>query len=207
RVSASAVRGTATSSTITPPLPVGNAAAAACSIAGYANRRAASSASASVGSVATYSSVAPALRHCSSITARSAAACGPVSAAASSSAAASVRSPIGRYASIAARWVRSTSSNRLGVQPAALIAATAAPAAAVVSNTATRVRELAAAGRSASVISVITPRVPSEPTNSRVRSYPATPLAVRRPVRSTEPSANTTSSPSTYSLVTPYLTQ
>ena len=53
----------------------------------------------------------------------------------------------------------------------------------------------------------MTPRVPSEPTISRVRSYPATPLTVRRPVRSTSPEASTTSSPSTESVVTPYFTQ
>lgn len=94
-----------------------------------------------------------------------------------------------------------------GERPWAAIRATASPAAPVEPKTATRVSDAAGAGRSATVTSVITPRVPSEPTKSRVRSYPATPLAVRRPVRSTSPEASTTSSPSTYSVVTPYLTQ
>ena len=94
----------------------------------------------------------------------------PVSTAASSRACASVRSPIGWYASIARRWVWSSSSSRLGVSPRAAISATAAPAAAVEGKTATRVSDSAGAGRSATVTSVITPRVPSEPTKSRVRS-------------------------------------
>src|SRR5438874_378215 len=99
------------------------------------------------------------------------------------------------------------SSSRLGRQPAAVIASTADPAAATVWNTATIVSDGSGAGRSLTVIFVITPSVPSEPTNRPVRSYPATPLAVRRPQVSTSPSASTTSSPSTYSRVTPYLTQ
>ena len=97
----------------------------------------------------------------------------PVSTAASSSAARRRwRRPIGRYASIARRCTRSSSSSRLGRRaPAATIAVTAAPAAAVVGKTATRVSDSARrAGRSATVISVMMPSVPSEPTKSRVRS-------------------------------------
>ena len=93
------------------------------------------------------------------------------------------------------------------MSPRPAIPATAVPAAAVEPKTATMVSDSSGTGRSATVTSVITPRVPSAPTKSRVRSYPATPLAVRRPVRSTSPEASTTSSPRTYSVVTPYLTQ
>jgi hypothetical protein len=57
------------------------------------------------------------------------------------------------------------------------------------------------------VIPTITPRVPSEPVISAVRSYPATPLKVRWPVETRVPSASTTSRASTESRVTPYLAQ
>ncbi len=77
------------------------------------------------------------------------------------------------------------------------MAATVAPASRAEAKSAAPVRGRPAAGRSASVASVMIPSVPSLPTNSRVRSYPATPLTVRRPVRSTSPEASTTSSPST----------
>ena len=56
------------------------------------------------------------------------------------------------------------------------------------------------------VADTITPRVPSEPVNKLVRSRPATPLAVRRPVWINRPSASTTLRPRTESPVTPYLT-
>jgi len=61
-------------------------------------------------------------------------------------------------------------------------------------------------GTSLRVASVTTPRVPSDPTNSRVRSKPTTSLRVWEPVRTTRPSASTTSSPATWSAVTPYFT-
>ena len=46
-----------------------------------------------------------------------------------------------------------------------------------------------------SVSSVMMPSVPSEPTKSPVRSYPAELLRAPDPVRITRPSASTTSSP------------
>ena len=52
-------------------------------------------------------------------------------------------------------------------------------------------------------ISVITPSVPSEPTNSRVRSYPAADFRARPPVFTMRPSAMTTVSPSTFSRIVP----
>jgi hypothetical protein len=54
-----------------------------------------------------------------------------------------------------------------------------------------------------SVTSVMMPSVPSLPTNSRVRSYPADDLRARVPVRTASPPAVTTSSDSTFSRIVP----
>ena len=54
-----------------------------------------------------------------------------------------------------------------------------------------------------SVTSTITPSVPSDPTKSRVRSYPADDLRALVPVRIVRPSASTTVSPSTLSRIVP----
>ncbi len=56
---------------------------------------------------------------------------------------------------------------------------------------------------SRSVSSVIRPSVPSAPTNSAVRSYPAEDLRAEVPVRITSPPASTTSRPSTVSRIVP----
>src|SRR5215203_881314 len=56
------------------------------------------------------------------------------------------------------------------------------------------------------MISVNTPKVPSEPTKSPVRWYPAEDFIAIPPVRITVPSASTTSAPRTWSRITPYLT-
>ena len=56
------------------------------------------------------------------------------------------------------------------------------------------------------VSSVIMPNVPSEPTSSRVKSYPAAVFFAREPVRIIRPSAITASSASTLSFIVPYLT-
>ena len=56
---------------------------------------------------------------------------------------------------------------------------------------------------SRNVSSTITPSVPSEPTKSRVRSYPAADLRARRAVRITRPSASTTVRASTFSRIVP----
>ena len=65
-----------------------------------------------------------------------------------------------------------------------------------------------ASGRpySRSVTSVMTPSVPSEPTNSRVKSYPDDDFRARPPVWITRPSASTTVRPSTTSRMVPYRT-
>lgn len=103
--------------------------------------------------------------------------------------------------------VRSISSSRDGVWPRSMIWQMASQAADAEANSAARTSCWGGAGFSARTAFTTMPRLPSEPTNSRVRSYPATPLAVRRPVVSSRPSARTTSRPSTYSAVTPYFTQ
>jgi len=51
--------------------------------------------------------------------------------------------------------------------------------------------------------SVMIPSVPSDPTKSRVRSYPAADLRVRVPVRNIDPSASTTVNPRTALRIVP----
>ncbi len=117
---------------------------------------------------------------------------------ASSSAAAFSGSPACFHVLTACRQTLSISSKADGWSPRAVTRATASPAAASVSKNPTTVRGVPVrSGRSRTVTSVITPRVPSEPTIRPARSYPATPFAVRRPTRTTSPAAVTTSSAST----------
>ena len=61
-------------------------------------------------------------------------------------------------------------SSRLGISPEVTTRSTTWPVCAVVAKVAASVIFGPGAGRSASVASVMTPRVPSEPTNNRVRS-------------------------------------
>jgi hypothetical protein len=56
------------------------------------------------------------------------------------------------------------------------------------------------------VTSVMMPRVPSEPTNKRVRSYPAADFRLRRAVCITRPSDKTTFNDMTVSRIVPYRT-
>ena len=71
----------------------------------------------------------------------------------------------------ARRQARSISSNAAGCRPAAVTRATASPASERVSKKPTTVRIGAVrSGRSRTVTSVITPRVPSDPTMSPARS-------------------------------------
>lgn len=63
------------------------------------------------------------------------------------------------------------------------------------------------AGMTRATTLVTTPRVPSEPTTSPVRSGPTELFAVRRPVVMISPPGSTTRSPRMESAVTPYLTQ
>ncbi len=121
----------------------------------------------------------------------------PASDWATSIAAASSGRSIRFQAFTAASDARSMNSSMLGSRPHATTRDTASAAAGAEANRAATVRGAWAAGRSDRVASVITPSVPSLPMNSLVRSYPATPFAVRRPVRRTSPEASTTSRPST----------
>lgn len=107
---------------------------------------------------------------------------------------ASAESPMFFHASTAARQCRSTSSSAEGMIPAAVTALTAAPASTTESKYPATVRSRGREGRSRTVISVMTPSVPSEPTISPARSYPATPLAVLRPTRTSSPRPLTISS-------------
>src|SRR5690606_6447004 len=74
-------------------------------------------------------------------------------------------------------------------------------------NVANAVNAGSGAGTSRVTTFVTTPRVPSDPTTSPVRSRPVTPFAVRWPVRMTSPPGSTTSRAVTQSAVTPYLRQ
>lgn len=197
-ISASRVRGTHTSSIIVADLMVSRAV--------RESLRAWSSSSDSAVSAAGTTSVAPAATHSSPTAARSAAGSG-VSKAHRSSASVVLGSPM--RASLFTAWtvVRSISSSSDGVWPRSMIAQTAAQAAAAEGNSAASASCAGGCGLRASTALTTMPRLPSEPTKSLVRSYPATPLAVRRPVVRRRPSARTTSRPRTYSAVTPYFTQ
>jgi hypothetical protein len=91
--------------------------------------------------------------------------------------------------------VRSTSSTSESWSPLATRSATATPAEPMVGKTATIVAAPSGSGVSRTRTLVTIPSVPSLPISSWVRSSPATPLIVRRPVSNTVPSASTTSSP------------
>jgi hypothetical protein len=107
---------------------------------------------------------------------------------------ASTDRPMFFQASTASRQVRSTSSSAATGTPAARTACTADPASTAEPKNPATVRAGAGVGLSRTVTSVTMPRVPSEPTMSPTRSRPATPLAVRRPIRTSSPEAVTTSS-------------
>ena len=99
-----------------------------------------------------------------------------VSTRARSSAAASASMPRCFHSSTAARHARSRSSSAAGCSPRLVSSATARPAPTSVSKAPTTVRgESVSAGRSRRVTSVITPSVPSDPTNNPARSYPRHP--------------------------------
>ena len=93
-----------------------------------------------------------------------------------------------------------------GTMPAAMIAEVAAPAASVDSNPARKVCTDSALRSSFTVTSVVTPSVPSDPTNAPSRSYPGA-SGARCPSRTAEPSGMTTSAASTWLLVKPYFRQ
>ena len=155
-------RGTATSSMRVVP---------SSSSAGSAIRRACSSRSPSAGSSVVCTNSAPASRQSwASASISSAATAPPESDCATSSAwAERSRSALSR-SSTAQMQVLSMTSSRLGTRPLVTTRSTTWPVCAVVAKEAARVTGRFGAGRSASVASVMTPRVPSDPTNSRGRS-------------------------------------
>ena len=97
----------------------------------------------------------------------------------------------------------SRSSIRAIGTPAWMVAITVSTAPASVSNEQAAAEIASGMPQSRSCTSVMMPSVPSEPTKSRVRSYPAADLRARPPVRTTWPSAVTTVSPSTASRMVP----
>ena len=97
-------------------------------------------------------------------------------------------------------------STAAGTTPRAMIAETVAAHASTVSKPNSIVRTAGGAGRMRTHTRVTRPRVPSLPTTTPRRSYPAA-SGPSAPRRSIEPSAITTSSASTCALVTPYARQ
>ena len=79
----------------------------------------------------------------------------------------------------------------------AKIAFTASAASSSVRKVAVMVRTASGLGTTLITALVITPSVPSDPTNSSVRLYPTTSLMHLEPVRTTSPVGSTTSSPMT----------
>ena len=88
-------------------------------------------------------------------------------------------------------------SNEEGKKPRAKIFCTVAAASDILANEAEIVRREGGNGKSFRIISVVTPSIPSDPTNNPIKSKPVLFLWTRPPVRSTSPLANTISSPTT----------
>ena len=101
---------------------------------------------------------------------------------------------------------RSISSRAAGTIPEAIMAETVFATSFRLENTASMVLFAGGLGISLTMISVIIPRVPSEPHKSLVRSKPVTFLSVFPPVLISSPSGRTNSIPMRESLVTPYFT-
>src|SRR5947209_8866696 len=90
-------------------------------------------------------------------------------------------------------------SSAVGVSPAAMMADTASDAVSTSANAATHTRTASGSFSSRTSTSVTIPSVPSEPTSTPVRSYPAS----STDVRCTPPSASTYSIASTWFVVVP----
>ncbi len=97
----------------------------------------------------------------------------------------------------------SISSQRAIGMPVWMIAIAVRTAGAIPLNQQVAAATASGRGCSSSVISAMTPSVPSLPTSSRVRSYPALLFFARVPVRTISPLARTTSSASTFSRIVP----
>ena len=101
-------------------------------------------------------------------------------------------SSVFEYRLTASIWTSSRSSIRATGMPSWIVAMTVSTAPSIESNAQTAADTASGIGCSRTVTSVITPSVPSAPTNRRVRSYPADDLRARVPVVMTRPSARTT---------------
>ncbi len=94
----------------------------------------------------------------------------------------------------------------VGITPApVMIFGTVAMACSAVSNSASRSTDAFGSGSSLSVMREKIPSVPSEPTSNWIRLYPVTSLSSLPPSSTISPVGVTTSRPTTYRPVTPYL--
>ena len=107
----------------------------------------------------------------------------------------------GRFSSVfwlmAFRVSRPRISSTLGITPLAITPLTARPASSRSSKMARVVAVARGLGLILRMISVMMPKVPSDPTNRRVRSKPDTLFMARLPVFIRRPSPSTTVRPST----------
>ncbi len=202
-ISARRLRGTATSSMRTRPR---------ASIAGWNERRIVSRRSRSAADPAGWT-LPPAVWRRGAASSAAAAAPGPSNSTRRNTEPAEVLPTVSaitsgpRYAAIPSRAAASRSSTVEGRSAPVTTSAAAHAASSTFRKTAPRVAgSPAGTGTSRTVAPTMTPRVPSEPTSSAVRSSPVTPFTVRCPVETRRPSASTTSRPSTASRVTPYFT-
>ncbi len=102
--------------------------------------------------------------------------------------------------------VLSIISRVAGTMPAAMMALTVLPASSMRSKTASRVLTASGWAMRRRISLVAMPRVPSEPTSRPQRSRPGRSAALP-PTMTVSPPARTSSMPSTWLLVTPYLRQ
>ena len=102
--------------------------------------------------------------------------------------------------------VASINSRAAGSSPPPRMATTVSTAASTVGNDASTALINVGTGTSFNVASVITPSVPSLPTNRCSKSYPDDCLTERDPTSISRPSANATCILNTLSLLAPYFT-
>src|SRR6516162_3870877 len=170
----SAGSGTPTSSSNSDPL---------ASTAGMQNRRAATKASPSSGSSVENTSVAPFSANTAAITSASSPDARPRSSDPATSIAAAPRSRSIRKVSSTALIATESMNSSIEGRSRATTPSTASTAAVTDPNVATTTLDVFCAGSSRSVTSVMTPSVPSLPTNSLVSERPATSLSRGPPSR------------------------
>ena len=94
-------------------------------------------------------------------------------------------------------------SSAAGTMPLAMIPETASLASPTLANTPSSVRQASGARTSRSVAAVTSPKVPSAPITRPRRSYPGT-SSMPPPSSIVSPLGSTSSTPSTWFVVTPY---